>query len=88
MSICIYDNDNDNDNDNDIANTCIICSVIFELQNVKMVLKMALNFLIIVADTYTLLFVTVFITFVRYDKFLWCVQFILFLYKSFLIKKI
>ena len=42
MSICIYDNDNDNDND--IANTCIICSVIFELQNVKMVLKMALNF--------------------------------------------
>ena len=40
MSICIYDNDNDND----IANTCIICSVIFELQNVKMVLKMALNF--------------------------------------------
>ena len=38
MSICIYDNDND------IANTCIICSVIFELQNVKMVLKMALNF--------------------------------------------
>ena len=80
MSICIYDNDNDND----IANTCIICSVIFELQNVKMVLKMAL---IIVADTYTLLIVTVFITFVRYDKFLWCVQFILFFYKSFLIKK-
>ena len=42
MSICIYDNDNDND----IANTCIICSVIFELQNskIKMVLKMALNF--------------------------------------------
>ena len=40
MSICIYDNDNDND----IANICIICSVIFELQNVKMVLKMALNF--------------------------------------------
>ena len=38
MSIYIYDTDND------IAKTCIICSVIFELQNVKMVLKMALNF--------------------------------------------
>ena len=38
MSICIYDNDNH------IANTRIICSVIFELQNVKIVLKMAVIF--------------------------------------------
>ena len=82
MSICIYDNYND------IANICIICFVIFETQNIKMVLKMTVIFFIIVTDTYTILFVTIFITFVRYDKFLWCRQFILFLYKSFFIKKI
>ena len=47
----------------------------FKLQNVNVVLKMAVIF-IIVADTYTILFITVFVTFLRYDKFLWRVQFI------------
>ena len=41
MSICIYDNYND------IANICIICSVIFETQNIKMVLKMTVIFLLL-----------------------------------------
>lgn len=61
--------------DFDTAKTRIIRSAIFKLQNVNVVLKMAVIF-IIVADTYTVLFVTVFVTFLRHDKFLWRVQFL------------